>query len=229
MKTIIRIFAISLLLHATFSYSQDCDFYYPTREGTTLELSHFDKKGKLTGKSIQTIKEVKNLPEGYSVTSEMSFIDEKEEKVFQDEITFRCQDGKFIAEMENYLANMNMEAYANMNLTVESDELEMPTNPQPGEALNDGTITVTIENEGIKFLTMSVHIFNRKVEGIEEVTTPAGTFTCYKISYDTEFKSILSVKASGTEWYAKNTGLIKSETYNKKGKITGYSILSALK
>ena len=35
-------------------------------------------------------------------------------------------------------------------------------------------------------MDMSIKIYNRKVEAKEDITTPAGNFSCYKISYDME-------------------------------------------
>jgi hypothetical protein len=67
------------------------------------------------------------------------------------------------------------------------------------------------------------------VDAIEDVTTPAGTFNCVKISYDIETKTFMTMRASGIEWYAKDVGVVRSESYNGKGKLTGYSVLNDIK
>jgi len=36
----------------------------------------------------------------------------------------------------------------------------------------------------------------------------------------------IKVEVSGTEWYAKGTGLVRSESYDKKNKLTGYTVLT---
>jgi len=77
-------------------------------------------------------------------------------------------------------------------------------------------------------MNMTISITNRKVEAVENVTTPAGTFECYKISYDIATKMMINVKMKGTEWYAKNVGLVKSESYNNDGKLMGSNLLTGL-
>jgi hypothetical protein len=72
-------------------------------------------------------------------------------------------------------------------------------------------------------------VFNRKVEAVENLTTPAGTFECYKISYDIATKMMVNVKAKATEWYSNGVGMVKSETYSTDGKLIGSNVLTALK
>ena len=121
-----------------------------------------------------------------------------------------------------------MEAYENMDIIIESENVTIPRNPKAGDLLGDGSITMTIKNEDITLITITVKIYNRKVEAIEKVTTPAGTFECFKISYDIETKMLLTIRAKAAEWYSKDVGLVKSESYNKKGKLRGYSLLSSI-
>jgi len=76
---------------------------------------------------------------------------------------------------------------------------------------------------------MNVWITNRKVEAIEDITTPAGTFTCYKISSDVETKMMMKISIKSVEWYAKNVGTVRTESYNNNGKLTGYTLLTDFK
>lgn len=68
----------------------------------------------------------------------------------------------------------------------------------------------------------------RKSEANKSTTTPAGTFDCFKISYDSEIKAGLKMTVKGVEWVAKNIGVVRSESYDKNGKLTGYTVMSAL-
>ena len=75
-------------------------------------------------------------------------------------------------------------------------------------------------------MNMNIKILNRKVEASESVNTLAGTFDCYKITYDMEMKSIINITTKGAEWIAKGVGVVKTEQYDKKGNLTGYTLLS---
>jgi hypothetical protein len=69
-------------------------------------------------------------------------------------------------------------------------------------------------------MAFTTDITNRKVLAIEEITGAAGTFECFKISQDIESKvGFVKVFMSSVFWYAEKIGLIRSEAYNKKGKL----------
>jgi len=121
-----------------------------------------------------------------------------------------------------------MSAYQNMDVTVEVDQMTMPANLKAGQILGNGRVTAKVVNSGINIMTINVDITNRKVDGFEKVTTPAGTFDCVVISYDVETKLMLKVKMSGKQWFAKNVGVVKTETYNKKGKLEGSSLITKI-
>jgi hypothetical protein len=79
-----------------------------------------------------------------------------------------------------------------------------------------------------------VKIFNRKVEAKEDITTPAGNFTCYKISYDMESSTKVmgmnnKVNLKGVDYVSEGTGVVKTESYNKKGSLSSYSLLTGYK
>lgn len=81
-------------------------------------------------------------------------------------------------------------------------------------------------------MTMTMNVKNRKVEAKEDITTPAGTFSCYKVSseMETEMGQMMPIKVSikTVEWFSENTGVVRSESYKSNGKLQGYSILSSL-
>lgn len=62
--------------------------------------------------------------------------------------------------------------------------------------------------------------------GEEEIGTTAGKFNCIKISYLKRTKVVLKTTTLRvTEWYAKGVGLVKSESYDLKGKLAGKVLL----
>ena len=75
---------------------------------------------------------------------------------------------------------------------------------------------------------MSTLITDREVLGKESVTTPAGTFDCYIITQSTHIKSMAAnQKRTTKQWIAEGVGVVKSEDYNKKGKLDGTSVLTS--
>lgn len=64
----------------------------------------------------------------------------------------------------------------------------------------------------MEMMTMAMHISGGKFLGFEEVTTPAGTFNCAKVSYVYKMNmGSASEKINNTAWFAEGVGLVKEE------------------
>jgi len=229
MKTLKGFLFIALFLFPSqFIFSQDCKIYFPDEVGTIREMSSYDKKDKFTGKTIQEILGMDKTASGVSLDVKTIIYDADGNEFSNSEITLSCENGVFKMDMSDYLSDM-MESYQSMEVEMSGDNLTYPSNLSVGDELDDASINIDIINNGVKFMSMQVVISGRKVLAKEKVTTEAGTFDCYKIAYDMEtITKIIKVKASGIDWMAEDVGVVKSESYNKKGKLNSYSLLTKL-
>jgi len=227
MKKIIAFLFFAGLIPLTFG--QNCKLYYPATENAQLEYKSFDKKNKLTGTSKQRVKEIKKGADAMAVTIEAEYFDDKGTSQGKAEMTARCEKGIFYIDMKNYMNQQSMESYKDMEMSIEGGALEMPSKLNIGDILKPGEMKMSFSSGGMTFMTMSISISNRKVEAIEDVTTDAGTFSCYKISYDATTKMGMTMSSKGVEYYNEDIGMVKSETLDKKGELMGYTVLSSLK
>ena len=214
-----------LLFTASFAMSQDCEMYFPVNKGQVRELSSFDQKDKYTGKTRQTVIESIQSSDAFTLTILSEAMDQDDQILFNSELSVACKDGVFYMDMDDLLAG-TANTMGDLDITIEGDNLGYPAGMKPGDRLMDGTITMTIAEAPM--MNTTVRIFNRSVEAREDITTDAGTFSCFKISYDIETKSVITLRASAVEWIAKDIGVVRSESFNKKGKLTGYSELTKL-
>jgi hypothetical protein len=217
-----------ILVSSMVLLAQDCDFYFPTSQGAMIEHRHFDSRERLATVTRTTVRESGSTENGYQVKVNSEVFDNKDQLISSNELEIKCEGGSFILDMSGYFQDLNLDSYENMEVRVDSDHLLLPPNLKEGSFLPPARSRISVVNAGVPVMNMVVNVYNRKVEAIEEVTTPAGTFSCYKVSYDLETIMLFQVKSRGVEWYAKDIGLIKSETYNRSGKLTGRTILSAL-
>lgn len=117
-----------------------------------------------------------------------------------------------------------------MEMKFSGTDLEFPSALVPGTNLPDGTFTMEAFMNGIKMITLNVTITNRKVLSKESITVPAGTFECYKISYDSELKAGFAKKSyTYVTWFAPEVGAVKSEYYSVKGSLEGHSEMTVFK
>jgi len=223
MKTLIF---ITVLLITFNSFAQvDCRPYVPLEKGTKWELTNYNDKGKELGKiSSELLDKVEN---GNTVTFKISSVstDAKGKTTFTNEYEAYCKNGKFEFNMAFKMDGSAMQAYQDMDMNVDASDLEIPSmDEKPGTTLPDGTLTVSIGN----ILNMSVNIVDRKIEAKETITTPAGSFDCLVLTQTVNTKMLVKIEATSKEWYAEGVGMVRSETYNKKGKLSGYSELTKL-
>lgn len=215
------IFALTMTTKA-----QDCFKFMPQKEGTVLETTQFDAKKHKTGVSSLTILTRTSTQLNVQLESK----DAKTDSVYKVEFAYICKDGKMYVDMKSYLGNQ-LANYPNGNITVvDAGELEIPSDPKEGQELPGGTVLVSIMQQGISIMKIGVTVSNRKIEKLETIKTDAGDFECFKITQDTESKmGFIKVKGSSAEWISDGVGVVRSESYDKRGDLVSYSVLTAVK
>jgi hypothetical protein len=111
--------------------------------------------------------------------------------------------------------------------------LEYPSNLSEGMQLPDALFDMEVNTSGLPS-TVHFEMKNRKVTGKEKVTSDAGSWDAYKITYDAmmRIKMIgigVPINMQTTEWFVPNFGVVKSETLSKKGSKMSSSLLTKLK
>lgn len=209
--------------------AQDCKVFFPVEKGTELTMKSYNAKDKLTGSTINKILDKQVDGNLLKVIYSSRSLDEKGKEIGSGQLEVRCEAGLFYIDMKNYLSDEMMAAYKDMTVEIETkNNMQFPSTLDIGTTLPDADITARISNQGIPMFAMVVKITNRKVEGKESITTPAGTFECYKMTYDVETKTMMTIKTKGAEWFAENVGSVRSESFDKNGKLYGYSVLESL-
>ncbi len=207
--------------------AQDCSFmFFPESENAQLEYKQYDANNKLLGSTIQKISDIKAEANSSEATIDIETYDAKGRSQGSAQIMARCENGIYYLDMKNYLNQESMDAFEDMEITIKGGNLELPSNLKAGDELKGGEMTISLSSGGMTIMNLSISVSNRKVEAVESLSTPAGTFECYKISYDIITKMMGTIQTKGVEWYAENVGLIKSESYSNEGKLAGYTLLT---
>ena len=175
----------------------------------------------------QTVLDKKVTGDNVELAVKLETQDAKGKTLEPKEYKVECVDGVFKVDMSYFLDPEMLKNYQSMEVSVSGDALEMPSDMAAGQTLNDGQINVAVGMGGTVIMNMYVNITNRKVEGKESITTPAGTFDCFKITYTIETKFGVKIERNTVEWIAKNVGTVRSESY-KGDKLEGYTELTKL-
>jgi hypothetical protein len=207
------------------------EIFFPTKEGTVLVYKSFDKKDKETSTARYTITKITVNGSDMDITYLIESLDTKGKLVFKDEITIQQKGDKLYVDMSNFInkAAFQQEGEIPAEIQITGNNMEIPSNPSPGDALPDANVVMAMK-VGFINMKMSADVTNRKVEAIEDITVKAGTFKAYKLSCEVN-SSILGIKANskGIDWYAKGVGIVKTESYDKNGKLQSHTELVELK
>ncbi|MBX2960924.1 MAG: hypothetical protein KF687_00345 [Cyclobacteriaceae bacterium] len=223
-KTSILLFA---LFCTTYAFTQ-CNSFYVIDEGTAWTYENFNPKGKTTGKNEQKVTAFDKTSAGFKATVNSVIYNDKGKKVTEGDLELTCDNGTFIMDMRKFIPEEQQKAFSSYEMKIESENLELPSKLSVGQTLKNGSVTLMAVGSPVP-MKITVNITDRKVEAKESITTPAGTFECYKISSKSNTQMQMginmSLNFSGTEWIAEKVGMVKSESFDKNGKLAGYTLL----
>lgn len=214
------VFYLSLL-------AQDCMEYKLLTEGAEWQMKTYDKKDKEEG--VIDYKILKAYEDGGEKKwdAKMNMKDADEESINEVEFTMSCTDGVFKMSSFTSVNLSSMQDMGQMDMEVDAGDIEYPSDMTVGTKLADAQMNMKFSMNGMQVMSTDVLIKDREVLAYEDITVPAGTYKAYKITQTTEVKSAFVKTESVTiDYYVPGFGAVKSEHYDKKGKLEGYSLLT---
>jgi hypothetical protein len=222
-----NIILILICLLFSFKINAQCNNpYYKMREGTLIVTESFNKKDKFQSRSEIKVIDFEDTNSGFIATMEYNLFDKKEKSISEGEYTITCENDVLKLDMSGFVPPESMEAFKDMEVELTMDQMEYPANLSPGQTLKDASIEIA-SSKGPVPMKLTFNITDRKVEGKESVTTPAGTFECMKISYNTHSKMMIAnTQFTNVEYLSKDSGAVRTETYRSNGNLVSYTILT---
>ena len=225
-----NLLVFALLMIIGITASSQCNTFFPLREGVKYQYDMYDKKEKLTMRTNQWLKNVSGAGNSMKATMVQEMIDvKKDEPIASTETEWTCENGTLHFALNNLAIDGAVAPGSGMTVDFSGDQMDIPSDMQVGQALKDLTYQIKMGMSGMTVMNRSYNVKDRKVEAEEKVTTPAGTFDCYKVSFTTDSKGGIG---SGTiktiVWYSKDTGMVKTENYSDKGKLMSRQVLSKI-
>ncbi len=207
-----------------------CKSFFPIEEGTTLSYENFNSKDKLQSIDYLTVNKV--IQEDARTVIEVSSAveDKKGEKTESIDITYTCENGTFSFSLSSKLDPEMLEAYKDMEVQMEDGTWVIPAELNVGMDLPDCSMKMNVLSNGIKIISLTINVTDRKVEALEKIETNAGSFEAYKMIATTTVKTgFLSTTSKSIDWMTENIGAVRSESYDKKGKLSSYRVLKDIK
>ena len=227
-KTILFIFAI---LACHISHAQ----YFCTTEGTELHYVNYDEAGQSVSNETAVVGYAGRNGENVSASYINKIVTNKQKGNTSYTRFDWNYDGNQTVCVEDLMFGPYIDSdsdpakYDTAARTAMQEELKFKGNnalvlkrqAKAGESIPDRSYSL-IAN----MLKNEITISGATYMGEERISTTAGKFDCLKISYLKRTKVLLkSTTHRINEWYAEGIGLVKSESFDMKGKPAGKTLL----
>jgi len=220
---------IPVLIFATSSAFAD-DVFFPSKKGMILTTANFNGKGKLEGYVRTSVKDVTGSSDNGTIVYTVQALDKKMQPEKPKEAP-----PQYVAPIVGGVIELSMEPWAALSggkdIRITGTQMVMPSKLAPGDRIKDSNVSMTL-SMAVGKVTADVATTGQKCVGIETITVPAGTFECHKVERKSVTEANMVVKITRVDnsvvWYARGIGIVKSLTYDEKGKLKASSELHEL-
>ncbi len=223
-----------LTLAAETVMAQECNFFFANEEGKVLIRTGYKPDGTLSSTLTYRVDHVYDYPSGTEVDAHFSYNKANGELINSGQMVARCNDGNFSMSMNHIMSFPDAMTMKNAEIYVMGDLMSYPDRfsdeNDPGDMDDFSNGTVRIYDKKNKDNRAEISVTDREFVSNEDVKTPAGIFHTTKVKYRMEIWTPKStIEGYGYEWYAPNTGIVRTEEYNDKDQLQSYSVLTSIK
>jgi len=215
-----KIFLFWLATATMGLYAQNT--FFPSTAGVVQTYVQKNDKGKEESYTRQTIIDVQTSGNEMIVSYSFEILDKNQKSKNPPEV-FPCKvmiKGDVVTfDMNEVFASMQKDPEMSAAIEITGVPMEISGNLRPGDKMKDADMLMTLDL-GVMQMKTNIKMTDGECLAIEEVTVPAGTFTCHKIT-QTANTTVMKrkVESKTVSWYAPDIGMVKSETYNDKNKL----------
>jgi len=230
MKKLILLFLILTITSAAFCDDPFC----PVTKGMVQLTANLNGSGRVEGYSLMTIKDVRGSGSNITVIYTVQILDRNKRPVrnaAEREYTINITNGVSMYRLDDI-----MDAFfttRGFNYTLTAGNMNVPSNLAPGSRLANTWVKAVIKIPIVGTVTAETTITNLVCTGIETVTVPAGTFEAYKVTQSSTTATTgwptPQMAYTGATWYVRGVGVVKSVSYDDRGRIESSTELYELR
>lgn len=204
--------------------AQECSSYYYFKKDAEVTFITYNGKNEKIGRDVARITDVASESGASTSLYKVTKYDKNDRFKEESAANISCDGNqlKIGFQIPGEVASKSGEAF-----------YSYPSNMKVGQELEgnlDFSVNSTVKG---KKTNISFNVKNRHVIATEKVKTPFGTFDSYKIQYDlhVRFKVMgipIPMNLKVNEWFSPGLGVVKTESYNKDGKLEEYSVLTTI-
>ncbi len=209
------------------------DPYYALKKGAVITYTMYNGKGKVQGYNKSEVLDISRTKNSIKATISGQITDSKGRVQNGGTVSMRAQNGNFYVNLLDFISPQGLEG-VDFEADMSGNDMVIPTKLKPGQTLPDANATFKMKmksgTENMDIPPLVFHIFNRRAIRAEIVDTPVGQFVCFKIiqTVEAEYPIIGTQQGTTITWIGKGLGVIKTEHYDAKGKLTSKMLLTGI-
>jgi hypothetical protein len=191
-------------------FAQDCSQNIFMQKGRVIEVTTHGPDGTVQSKTVRTIDDVTNA-NGYTIASITAEVfDAGGTLKKKNTLYYQCNGTLFAVDVSSLMPQSG-------NVKVAPVYLEYPAVISVGDNLPNLTKKFSITADNRTYLA-NLKFYDRTVKARETITTPSGTYECYKntyrilVTYSGSSQPPPAITSENTEWYSPKFGVVKSES-----------------
>ncbi|GAB2535546.1 TapB family protein [Rufibacter soli] len=205
------------------SWAQDCLQPLGLTKGTQF-VYQVTEKGRNKGTLSNQVTQQAKAEDGAYVTTFKSTRQGKTNRSQSaEEFRIRCTNDTLYLDAMLLLREQALKAFEGKDFDYLPTDIAYPQQLKVGQRLPNGGLGVRVRSANTTITKMSMVAQNRQVVGRETIKTPAGTFDCFKITY--EYAVVMDAMGMALkdtykveEYFSLEHGLIKCQFTTKTGK-----------
>lgn len=220
-----------------------CAHPFGLSAGQQLEYQLLDARGRPTGSmryrvvsistDTATVGKKNKKVATTTVKLKSGFYDLSNLVLHQQELSYYCQRDTVYSDGLGEINYDGLRSFRDRLLAPAGTPLAWPNQPTAGSALPNGGVEVKVSSPSVAIARVNTTLKARKVlAGPVAVTVPAGTFSCYPVESQRELATaaradlVLKTTSRQVDYYAPAFGIIKTEYYDKNGKLLQSRVLA---
>ena len=213
----IKLLAITVFVAiTTVIYAQNP--FFSTKAGTVLIYEKKDGKGQIEDYSRQTIKTVESSGRNMTISYLYESMDKDRKVLVEIPCKMLIKNDVMIFDLKHVLGGRLKDPKVKIE-SAAGTPMELPNDLKVGQSLKDAKIIISV-SKGFFSAKLDISMTDGKCTAIENITVPAGTFQCHKITQNVTTVSMgKTTLTRAVSWYAPNIGVVKTETYTDKNQL----------
>lgn len=211
----------------------DNEPYYALKKGAVITYTTYDGKGRVQGYNRQEIIEMTRTKNSVNAVVSGTQTNNKGKAESSATVAMSYRNGNFHVDLLSIMLPKEMQG-VDADVKASGRDMLIPGKLTPGQALPDAHATfkmkVKSSEAAFDMPPLTFRVFNRRAVRAESVDTPLGKFVCFKIvqTVEAEYPLLGTQRATNITWIGKGMGVVKSESYDAKGKLISRMLLTGI-